>query len=101
MKKDSILNQHKVKGYLIKSKYLASTNKLKARAKVYLRRDNTTTWSKTIEWDDDIDAVDNYYLACIELIRIWPFNEHHKDMEVLAIGYENNNYYFIVQSKVF
>ena len=101
MKKDSILNEHKVKGYLIKSKYLTSTNKLKARAKVYLKRDNTTTWSKTIEWDDDIEAVDNYYLACIGLIREWPFNEHHKDMEVLAIGYENNNCYFIVQSKVF
>jgi len=101
MKKDSILNQHKVKGYLIKSKYLASTNKLKARAKVYLKRDNTTTWSKTIEWNDDIEAVDNYYLACIGLIREWPFNEYNKDMEVLAIGYENNNYYFIVQSKVF
>jgi len=101
MKKDSIFFKKKVKGYLIKSKYLPETNKLKARAKVYLKRDNTTTWSKTIEWDSDLDAVDNYYLACIGLIREWPFNEHNKDMEVLAIGYENNNYYFIVQSKVF
>jgi len=101
MKKDSIFFKKKVKGYLIKSKYLASTNKLKARAKVYLKRDNNTTWSKIIEWDSDLDAVDNYYLACIGLIREWPFNEHNKDMEVLAIGYENNNYYFIVQSKVF
>tara|TARA_R100000152_G_C6691218_1_gene122791 strand:+ start:457 stop:762 length:306 start_codon:yes stop_codon:yes gene_type:complete len=101
MKKDSIFTKTKVKGYLIKSKYLPRTNKKNPRAKVYLKRDNNTTWSKTIEWDSDLDAVDNYYLACIGLIREWPFNEHNKDMEVLAIGYENNNYYFIVQSKVF
>ncbi len=101
MKKDSIFTKTKVKGYLIKSKYLSGTNKKNPRAKVYLKRDNNTTWSKTIEWDSDLDAVDNYYLACIGLIREWPFNEHNKDMEVLAIGYENNNYYFIVQSKVF
>ena len=101
MNKDSIFFKKKVKGYLIKSKYLAGTNKKNPRAKVYLKRDNNTTWSKTIEWDSDLDAVDNYYLACIGLIREWPFNEHNKDMEVLAIGYENNNYYFIVQSKVF
>ena len=101
MKKDSIFFKKKVKGYLIKSKYLTGTDKRNPRAKVYLRRDNNTTWSKTIEWDSDLDAVDNYYLACIGLIREWPFNEHNKNMEVLAIGYENNNYYFIVQSKVF
>jgi len=101
MNKDSIFFKKKVKGYLIKSKYLAGTNKKNPRAKVYLKRDNNTTWSKTIEWDSDLDAVDNYYLACIGLIREWPFNEYNKDMEVLAIGYENNNYYFIVQSKVF
>jgi len=101
MNKDSIFFKKKVKGYLIKSKYLAGTNKKNPRAKVYLKRDNNTTWSKTIEWDSYLDAVDNYYLACIGLIREWPFNEHNKDMEVLAIGYENNNYYFIVQSKVF
>jgi len=101
MKKDSIFFKTKVKGYLIKSKYLPGTDKRNPRAKVYLRRDNNTTWSKTIEWNGDIEAVDNYYLACIVLIREWPFNEHNKDMEVLAIGYDNNNYYFIVQSKVF
>ena len=101
MKKDSIFFKKKVKGYLIKSKYLPGTNKKNPRAKVYLKRDNNTTWSKIIEWDSDLDAVDNYYLACIGLIREWPFNEHNKDMEVLAIGYENNNYYFIVQSRVF
>ena len=101
MKKESIFTKTKVKGYLIKSKYLAGTNKKNPRAKVYLKRDNNTTWSKTIEWDSNLDAIDNYYLACIGLIREWPFNEHNKDMEVLAIGYENNNYYFIVQSKVF
>ena len=101
MKKESIFTKTKVKGYLIKSKYLAGTNKKNPRAKVYLKRDNNTTWSKTIEWDSNLDAIDNYYLACIGLIREWPFNEHNKDMEVLAIGYENNNWYFIVQSKVF
>jgi len=101
MKKDSIFFKTKVKGYLIKSKYLPGTNKRNPRAKVYLKRDNNTTWSKTIQWNSDLDAVDNYYLACIGLIREWPFNEYNKDMEVLAIGYENNNYYFIVQSRVF
>ena len=101
MKKDSIFLKTKIKGMVIKTKYLPYTDTKDARAKASHKRDNNTTYSKAIKWNSDIDAVDNYYNACIELLKEWELKEFNKDLEVLAIGYDHDYHYFIVNSRVF
>mgnify|MGYP001212889399 CR=1 FL=1 len=101
MNKESIFLTTKIKGMIIKGKFLPPTNKKDSRAKVIHKRDSKTTYSKTIKWNSDIDAVDNYYNACLELLKEWELKEYNDNLEVLAIGYDHDHYYFIVNSKVF
>ena len=101
MKKDSIFLKTKIKGMVIKTKYLPYTKTKNPRAKASHKRDNERTYSKTIKWNSDLDAVDNYYNACIELLKEWELKEFNKDLEVLAIGYDHDYHYFIVNSRVF
>ena len=101
MKKESIFLKTKIKGMLIKGKFLPPTNNKNPRAKVSHKRDSNTTYSKTIEWNSNIEPVDNYYNACIEMLKEWELKEYNDNLEVLALGYDHDHYYFIVQSKVF
>ena len=101
MKKESIFFKTKIKGMVIKTKYLSHTNKRHSQAKAIHKRDSNKTYSKCIRWNTDIDAIDNYYNACLELLKEWELKEFNKDLEVLAIGYDHDYHYFIVNSKVF
>ena len=101
MKKESIFQKTKIKGMVIKGKFLPPTNNKNPRAKVSHKRDSKTTYSKTIEWNSNIEPVDNYYYACLEMLKEWELKEYNDNLEVLALGYDHDHYYFIVQSKVF
>ena len=89
MKKESIFEKTKIKGMVIKGKFLPPTNNKNPRAKVTHKRDS------------NIEPVDNYYNACIEMLKEWELKEYNDNLEVLALGYDHDHYYFIVQSKVF
>ena len=85
MKKESIFEKTKIKGMVIKGKFLPPTNNKNPRAKVSHKRDSNTTYSKTIEWDSKIEPVDNYYNACIEMLKEWELKELFKDTtEILS-----------------
>ena len=101
MKKESIFLTTKIKGMVIKGKFLPPTNNKNPRAKVTHKRDSNTTYSKTIEWNNNIDPVDNCYNACIAMLKEWELKEYNDNLEVLALGYDHDFYYFIVQSKEF
>ena len=59
MKKDSIYFKKDIKGMVIKTKYLPYTKTKDSRAKAIHKRDNNTTYSKTIKLNSDIDEIDN------------------------------------------
>ena len=101
MKKDSIYFKKDIKGMVIKTKYLPHTNKRHSMAKASHKRDSNKTYSKSIKWNTDIDAIDNYYNACLALLKEWELKEYNDNLEVLAIGYDHDYHYFIVNSKVF
>ena len=62
---------------VIKGKFLPPTNYKNPRAKVTHKRDDKTTYSKTIEWNNNIDPVDNCYNACIAMLKEWDLKEYN------------------------
>jgi len=101
MKKNSIFFKKDIKGMIIKTKYLPYQNKRDAMAKASHKRDSNKTYSKSIRWNSDIDAIDNYYNACLALLKEWELKEYNDNLEVLAIGYDHDYHYFIVNKKEF
>jgi len=99
--KTRIMDEIKVKGLVIKTKFLGPTNYKDPRAKAFYKKDAETTYSKVIPWNTEIEAIDNYANATRELLKTEYFKDFHPNVDILSMGWDHDTYYFIVQSKTF
>ena len=96
-----IMDEIKVKGLVIKTKFLGPTDYKDPRAKAFYKKDANTIYSKVIPWNTEIEAIDNYANATRELLKTEYFKDFHPEVDILSIGWDHDTYYFIVQSKTF
>jgi hypothetical protein len=83
-------------GPLIRTKYIGPTNHRCSRITASHKRDNDQTWRATLEWDNDLDAMENAKAAALALIETSPMAEWQ--VQLLASGYDQDHYYFIASS---
>ena len=81
-------------GPCIITKVLLPTDTKDARVKATYKRDSSTTWSKTVAWNTDIEDYENHYKAAKLLIDTWPLNEEHT-WSFIARGHDQFHYYFV------
>jgi len=86
----------KLRGLVIKTKYLGPTNRKGSRIKAIFKRDHETTWTKTINWNYSLECPDNHFEAALELIKSWDFAEYHPNMKIQSMGWDHDFYYFVV-----
>tara|TARA_R100000322_G_scaffold150518_1_gene107657 strand:- start:327 stop:638 length:312 start_codon:yes stop_codon:yes gene_type:complete len=84
------------RGLIIKTKLLGPTNCKQTRIKALHKRDNERTFSKTINWDYQLESPDNHYEAAKALIKNWEFKEYHPNMKIVSMGWDHDHYYFVV-----
>lgn len=96
-----IMDEIKVKGLVIKTKFLGPTDHKDPRAKAFYKKDAKTIYSKVIPWDTEIEAIDNYANATRELLKTEYFKDFHPEVDILSMGWDHDTYYFIVHSKTF
>ena len=84
------------RGLIIKTKYLGPTDHKQSRIKAIHKRDSEKTFSKTIDWDYDLDCADNHYEAAKSLIDHWEFKDYHPNMKIVSMGWDHDHYYFVV-----
>jgi len=99
--KTRIMDEIKVKGLVIKTKFLGPTDYLDPRVKAFYKKDAHTTYSKVIPWDTEIEAIDNYANATRELLKTEYFKGFHPNVDILSMGWDHDTYYFVVHSKTF
>jgi len=83
-------------GPLIRTKFIGPTTHRCSRITASHKRDNDQTWRATLEWDNDLDAMENAKAAALALIETSPMAEWQ--VQLLAIGYDQDHYYFIASS---
>ena len=96
-----IFNEIPVKGYIIKTKYLSYTNTKVPRVKATYKKDAETIYSKTIKYNNKLADIDNYANAVRELLKTKWFKDFSPSVDIVSFGWDNDNYFFIVSSKVF
>ena len=96
-----IFNVIPVKGYIIKTKYLGYTNTKLPRVKATYKKDANTIYSKTINYNNKLADIDNYANAVRELLKTKWFKDFYAIVDIVSFGLDNDNYFFIVSSKVF
>lgn len=99
--KSQIMDEIKVKGLVIKTKFLGPTDHKESRAKAFYKKDAKTIYSKVIPWNTEIEPIDNYANATRELLKTEYFKDFHPEVDILSMGWDHDTYYFIVQSKTF
>jgi len=83
-------------GPLIRTKYLGPTDHRLSRVTATHKRDNDVTWRATLNWDNDLDAMENAKAAALALINTSPMADWQ--VQLLASGYDQDHYYFIASS---
>ena len=84
------------RGLIIKTKYLGPTDHKQSRIKAIHKRDSERTFSKTIDWDYELESPDNHYEAAKALMDNWEFKEYHPNMKIVSMGWDHDHYYFVV-----
>ena len=84
-----------LQGPLIRTKHHAPTTYRDARISAVHKRDSGRTWRVTLEWDHDLDGLENAKAAALALCKQWPYEQ---TMVLVACGFDHDHYYFIANS---
>lgn len=85
-----------IHGPLIKTKYLGPTARLGSRIVASHHRDSETVWRQTSHWQNEESAFENARLAALALIRSSPMADWQA--QIVASGFDQDHYYFIVST---
>ena len=85
-----------LQGPLIRTKHHGPTTYRDARISAVHKRDGERTWRVTLEWDHNLDGLENAKAAALALINTSPMADWQ--VQLLASGYDQDHYYFIASS---
>ncbi len=83
-------------GPVIVTRYLGPTNCRGSRIVATHKRDEATTWRKTLSWDHALGAEANHHAAAEALLAAWPYAF---DAAIAGRGHDHDAYYWLAVSR--